>query len=121
MVKFLVECERDRVRFCKIKSKAWQMVTIRGRLYRCDDKIACKDRGSDKALIIYDHDQTQPRTCRSTWIDPDFTRALIMQGQIAHTTREIWSKIGGLSIEKILTVMVVGGGVLYWILMQLGL
>ena len=44
-----------------------------------------------------------------------------MQGQIAHTTREIWSKIGGLSIEKILTVMVVGGGVLYWILMQLGL
>lgn len=97
------------------------MVTIRGRLYRVDDRISCKDRGSDKALIIYPMDSSQPRTCRGDWIDPDFTRALIMQAKIAHTKKEIWSKVGTLSIEKILTVMVVGGGVLYWILMQLGL
>ena len=121
MTKYMVECERDRVRFNRIKKKAWALITIRGRLYRGDDRLMIKDRGSDKALLIYDIDQSQPRTCNGEYVDPDFTRGLILQGKIANTKRKIVGSIGEWSIEKILTGIIIAGGVVYWVLMQLGL
>lgn len=120
-MKYIVECEKDKISFYRLKSKAWQIVTIKGRLYPVDDKIATKDRGSDTAFVVYDMDQTQPRDCFGTFINPDFVRALLDQIKLSNTKRKVWGKITGANVEKALTVIVIGGAFTWWILSRLGL
>lgn len=120
-MKFLLECEKDHIQWTRVKTRSQSLIVLKKRLYCIDDKIMIRDRGSSKAIAIYDINNSQPRTCDGVYIDPDMTRALIVQGKIANNHKGTVSSLGNWSIEKILTVLIVGGGAIYWILMQLGL
>lgn len=121
-MKFLVEEETDRVRFTRLKRRGWQMVSTRGgKLYRVDDCLAVKDRSSGDALIIYPYDGTQPKTCTGIKLDSDLTRAYIDSSKIAKTSRDVWGRLSKISIEKVLTIMVVGGGLIWYLMNLIGI
>lgn len=121
-MKYLVETESDRIRFSRLKRRGWQMVSTRGgKLYWVGDEISIKDRGSSKSLVIYPLDGQQPRTCTGKIVDPNTTRALIGSCQNSGTKKEVWSRLGSLRIEKILTAVIVGGAMIWYGLSLIGI
>lgn len=121
-MKYLVEEEKDRIRFTRIRRKQWSMISTRwGKLYRIDDAITIKDSGSPNAMVIYPADGQQPRTSLGIQIDPDNTRALIDSAKNAKTDKQIWGNLGRVPLEKVLTTIVVGGGIIWYVLSQLGM
>lgn len=120
-MKFLAEIEVNRVKFTKLKKRTWQMVSTRaGKLYRVDDFITVKDSGGDDAIVLYPDGGVEPLDCRGTFINPDDTRALIHSSKISNTSKDIWTTINRIDITQILTFVVVGGAMLWWVLSQLG-
>lgn len=121
-MKYLVETESDRIRIYKLKKRGWQMVSTRAaRLYWVGDEISIRDRDSDRSIIIYPVDGQQPRTCTGKIVNPNTTRAYIDSSKNSGTRKEIWSKLTAVSIEKVLTVCVVGGGIIWYVLNLLGI
>lgn len=113
MVKRLFRIESDRIKCFSLKKGPRQMVSIAGRLYRCDDDLMIRDINTGECAVIYYIDSTQPVMCQARIIDPDMTRAYIDSAKLAGNKKSIWANLTGSNAWKWLTAIIVVGCLLY--------
>lgn len=85
------------------------MVSVSGRLYRCDDTLFLKDEATSDAFIFYEIDASQPRCFRARFVDPDETIAKIAYAKISNNVKDIWANLGnvGDNLMKLLAPVIV--------------
>lgn len=116
-MKFLARCEVDKIKFYKLKKGERSMITIGGRLYRCDDRLMVADRSASQAMVIYDIDATQPQSRKAIKVDPDMTKAYIDSAKLGGTKKNIWKDLGSMSdgLMKLFSAIIVVGIVLFYV------
>lgn len=103
-MKRFIRVEKDAIRCYRLKKGQRQMVTIAGRLYRCDDDLFLRDLNTTDCAIIYEIDSTQPIMHRARLVNPDMTRAYIDSAKLSGNKKNIWSSLTGAKTWQYLTV-----------------
>lgn len=96
------------------------MVTVAGRLYRCDDELFIKDKNSSDCIIIYPIDSTQPILCQKKLVNPDITRAYIDSAKLSGNKKNIWSNLTSGKSWQILVAVAIIGSIVYGFIIGTG-
>lgn len=112
----LIRIEADRIKAYRLKKGPRQMVSVNGRLYRCDDHLMVRDINAPDAAVIYEIDGTQPMMPEPYILDPDMTRTLIASAKMSGGKKSIWMRLDASKAWQWLSVIAVVGSILYGIL-----
>ena len=121
MTKWLVRIECDRIKFFKVKKATRQLLTLHGRLYRNDDCLYVKDKHCSDAYRIFQIDSNQVGKPRPMLVDPNDTRAMIMSKEISGQKKKAWLNMDASKLWMYLVAAIIGGTVLYTVLINGGL
>lgn len=108
-MKYIIRSETDKVQAIALKKGPRQMVSISGRLYRCDDCLFHKDENTSDAFVFYDIDSSQPRMLKATLVDPDHTLKLIAYAKLSNNVKNVWANLGhiGDGMMKLLVPVII--------------
>ena len=121
MTKYLVRLQCDRIKWFKVKKAERLMLSLHQRLYWNEDRYYTKDMHSSDAIRITPIDSNQVAMVRPELIDPDDIRAMIMSKEISGQKKKSWLNMDAGKLWKYLLAIVIGGAVLYTILLKGGL
>ena len=120
MTKYIARIEKNKILFIKVKKKAKALVTVDGRLYPNDDQFYLKDVNWFDAIRFQNIDSTQIIMGRPVFVDPDRTRAISDSAKLSGNKKRIWLNLDGGNLWKWLTVIAVGGSILYGFMIYAG-
>ena len=112
----LIRIEADRIKAYRLKKGPRQMVSVSGRLYRCDDHLMVRDINAPDAAVIYEIEGTQPMMPEPYILDPDMTRTLIASAKMSGGKKSVWMRLDTSKAWQWLSVIAVVGSILYGIL-----
>ena len=121
MTKYLVRLQKDRIKWFKVKKAERQLLSLHGRLYLNEDRYYTKDMHSSDAIRVTSIDSNQVGMVTPELINPDDIRAIIMSKEISGQKKKSWLNMDASKLWMYLVGFIIGGTVLYTILINGGL
>ena len=121
MTKYLVRLQCDRIKWFKMKKAERLMVSLHERLYWNGDRYYTKDKHTSDAIRITPIDSNQVGMVTPELINPDDIRATIMSKEITGNKKKSWLNMDSSKLWQYLLMIIVGGLVLYTVLINGGI
>ena len=121
MTKYLVRLQCDKIKWFKMKKAERLMVSLHTRLYWNGDKFYTKDKHSSDAIRVTPIDSNQVGMVTPEIINPNDIRAEIMSTEISGQKKKAWLNMDASKLWMYLVAAIIGGTVLYTVLIKGGL